>query len=660
MHNAYRWLLALSLSVCLLPATAWAEDGGAIVTGSIEAGAASVDIDDDNTRINEYPTYDEDEGGAAYGNLDLNVEGDNSYFNLEADIAGDNNQDVDLSFETNRMLRGSIKYQSMEHIKDHDLLNYLDAAISRGGMDSKDADGDGSTAKDISATGVTPDAVPAFILFDSDGNALYGAKDKLDLVPLANPGDYIIQTGGASLYGEDLLPGQDFVVTRKEAETGIEFTHPSIANVTFDVNFRQEVRQGTEQAISMSKCAGCHVVGESKEIDETTEDISLGATGKFGLLTVRYELSRSEFNNKAASPTAIYDPVIKPGQPFDNATFDNRMSYDYDDGELPYATSPESEKDSHLLKARVDLPNKTSIIGSYLTSTTESKKSEEDGIFSLSDLTLTTDYDGYGLRAVTRLTDRLRLSAKLKVEKIDSDDVEITYYPITAPTSPTAGLTFGDPAVTEYSSNREASASRDNLTANLDLTYRLGRKTNLRLGYEYEKEDRDDVEFGETESNLFKASVKTRPAKGVMTRLSYTYQDIDNAFHNPHAANVELTDNRSTLVGGVLSWIVFGNNDVYGTSFYDARRADLTNQPEKIHEAKFATTWSPSPLFSATISYRFKDEENDLNLSRWQQTTHAPGLSMWYAADEKLNLVMTYNYFDQRSETAFCQGFYDG
>lgn len=658
MLTAYKYLLALSLTVCLLPAAAWADDGGAMMTGSIEAGAAHIDIDDDSSRVNEYPLFDGKSGSSGYGRLDLNLQDGASRLNVQADLAGGKNQELKAAFDAGRILRGSLNFQGMAHIKDHDLLNYLDAAVSRGGMDALDANGDGSSAKAI--TTVTPNAVPAFVLFDSAGNPRYGAKDKADLAPLANPGDYIVQTGGASLYGEDLTPGADFRVTRREWDAGLEFTHPQLPNLTFDVNFRREQREGTEQAISMSKCSGCHITGEAKEIDETTEDLSAGVTGRFGLLTLRYELARSTFNNQASSPTTVYDPIIKPGEPLNDKTFDNRMSYDFDDGELPYGSAPESEKDSHLIKARVDLPNQTSLIGSYLNSQTESAKNGEAGIFTLNKTVLTTDYDGYGLRAVTNLTDRLKLSAKIKAEKIDSDDLTITYKPITAPGAPAAGLTFGSPAVTEYASEREATASRDNLTANLDLTYRLARKTTLRLSYEYENQDRTNGDIGKTESNLFKASIKTRPAKGVMSRLSYSYQDIDNAFFHDQAAYVELSDNRSTLVGGVPALIVFGNNDLYGTSFYEARQASLSNQPEKVHEVKFATTWSPTPQFSATLSYRFKDEENDLNLSRWEQSSHAPGITLWYAADENFNLTMSYNYFDQRAKTAFCQGFYDG
>ena len=61
-----------------------------------------------------------------------------------------------------------------------------------------------------------------------------------------------------------------------------------------------------------------------------------------------------------------------------------------------------------------------------------------------------------------------------------------------------------------------------------------------------------------------------------------------------------------------------------------------------------------------SATYRIKAEENDLDVSTWKQTTHSPGLSVWYAPSNRVNLTFAYNYLNQGSETAFCQGWYDG
>ena len=63
---------------------------------------------------------------------------------------------------------------------------------------------------------------------------------------------------------------------------------------------------------------------------------------------------------------------------------------DYEDGALPYDVTPDSDKESHVLKARVDLPSNTMVLASYVNAETESKKSGETGIWDIGTNKLTT------------------------------------------------------------------------------------------------------------------------------------------------------------------------------------------------------------------------------------------------------------------------------
>lgn len=653
-----KWLVGLMIITLLLPVSAVADE----MSGSLEIGASSVGVNDDGSKVNEYAKGRVDDGETMTGKVSLEADYDSALVELDADLEGSDDQKADLKVDINRYVRFKADYTSLEHQLDHDKLNYLDAAIDRGF----------NSATPTLMPGV-PDAnaVPAFVLIDPDGNIsgsgivdYYGANDKAPLAAMAGlSGDeYIIQTGGATLAGEDLEPTKAFSIVRKELETEMEVALPFLPGVTFDAGFRHETREGTEQAISMSKCAGCHVTGSSKEVDEETRDLKAGLTGKFGPLTVRYELTEREFINNATAATNVYDPVIKPAQVFTNGTFDNRMSYDYADGALPFDVTPESEKTTQLLKARLDLPKNTTVVGSFITSEVESDKTDEPGIFDLNTDKLTTTYDAYGLKVATKLNKNIKISGKLRASETEGDKYDITYTALTAPTGPTAGITFDGTNTGEFTSSYESEATREELEASLDMLWRLNSKTSVRFGYEYEVADREEAEIGETTTNTFKAKINTRAIKDVAIRAGYEFQSIDNPFHNPTAALVPITDNRAQPYGGLTlpSFIVAGNNDLYGTSFYDARVADLSNQPETVNEAKFNATWSVSPRFAATLNYRLRMEENNLNHSSWEQTTSVPTLSAWYGASDKLSLTAAYNLFDQRSETAFCQGFYDG
>jgi len=661
MLRKCKWLVGLMIITLLLPLSALADE----LSGSLEIGGSSVGVNDDGSKVNEYVNGRLDDGKTVTGNISLEAANEAAAFEMDLESEGANDQTGSMEIDLGRIIRIDGSYSALEHQLDHDQINYLDAAIDRGFNDP---------ATPAQLPGVpSPNAVPAFILVDPNASTdtlalggvpvYWGAGDKVPLPGVAGiDGDeYIIQTGGATLSGEDLTPNKAFSIVRKEYETDLEIALPFLPGVTFDAGYRHETREGIDQAISMSKCAGCHVTGVSKEIDEETRDLKAGLTGKFGPLTLRYELNEREFINKATAATNVYDPVIKPGQAFDNAAFDNRMSYDYGDGALPYDVTPESEKQTHLLKARLDLPKETTIVGSYITSEVESDKTDEPGIFDLKTDKLTTTYDAYGLKVAAKLGKKIKLSGKVRASETEGDKYDVTFTTLTAPTSPAAGITFDATNDGQFTSSYESAASREALEADLDLVWRLSRKNTLRLGYEYEMTDRED-EIDETTSHTVKASINSRAIKKIAIRAGYEFQSIDNPYHNPTAALVPVTDNRAQPYGGLTqdSFIVAGNNDLYGTSFYDARIADLSNQPDTVHEMKFNATWSVSPRFAATLNYRLRMEENDLNHSKWEQLTSVPTLSAWYGATDKLSLTAAYNLFDQRSETAFCQGFYDG
>ena len=62
----------------------------------------------------------------------------------------------------------------------------------------------------------------------------------------------------------------------------------------------------------MSHCSACHIEGNAKNVDETTTDITLGATGKFGMLTVDYEFMTRDFDDDSDGMTNVYLVAGKP------------------------------------------------------------------------------------------------------------------------------------------------------------------------------------------------------------------------------------------------------------------------------------------------------------------------------------------------------------
>lgn len=653
------WLTGIAAIVLLVPLSAAAE-----YSASLETGAAAINTKDDIKKVNEYSSLRTKNGVNPYGKVDLNVHQSGLVFEGSARFMDAVDQDHSASLDLGRVFRTDFSYSVLQHWLDHDKMQYLDAAIpaapkSFSGTSTpivmtKSGSPDitiQSYASNPTTNTLSPNFVPGFLVKDKTTGATY-VTNTAPSPGYSNPNYAFQQIGRASVFGEDLTPDAVFKIKRTEWTSKSDLTIPQLPNLTFHFKYRNEDRKGMEQSIGMSKCTSCHVTGQSRDVNENTRDITTGVTGRFGLLTLDYSFMKREFREDAAPPTRLYDPALSPGAAPPYA-FDNRLLYDYRDGALRFDETPDSSKDSHVVKAKVDLPGDTTVMASYVNSTVESGKTGEPGIFSFNganDTKLTSSYDSYGGRLTSVFGKKLTVTVQGRAERLRDDDVALTFYPITV----TAGAVPNQFAPSTASLNpiRYSSLSRDTVTTGIDAMYRLASRTTLRLGYNYEMIDRHLDELGKTTSHTVKATVLTRPVKTLSARATVSFKSIDNPYHNPKAALTNSTTNPFPLT--------VGGGATYGISLYDKRTADLSNQPDQVIDGSISSTWSPSARYSVSVNYRVKSEENDLDVSSWKQTTHGPGLSVWYAPGNMVNLTFAYNYLNQESETAFCQGWYDG
>lgn len=593
-------LLFTLVTALLLPGNVLSAD--AHLSGRFEGGVEATEITDDVKRVNEYPTISSDEEGTVqgYGKISAEANKDGVFLEGDAEIHGgtDRNdlKDFGLDVDLNRILRYEGKGSTMQHWVDHDLLDYMNATMK--------------------PTNTNPATIDT-------------AKDK-------NP----------SIASDDTTPEADFMITRREYENKAELALPNMPNVTLHAGYRIEEREGLEQANSMSKCAACHVEGEAKRVNERTRDYSVGATGKFGLLTVEYAYEDRSFTEKAAPPTYRVDVANAPDMPYPSGNFDSRLLYDYPD-ELPYEDTPDSDKTTHKVKARVDMSRGTELVGSFVQSEVESDK-VGDVSYSLNQDSLSIDYTGYGAKFKTNLTSALTFSLSGKAQEVDGEDYTVN---------------FVDVGGTETPIDFSSEGTRDELNLKANLKYRLARGHLLRLGYEYEDIDREHgEELGETDSQLGKVAYSGRFGRKLKLRGSYAIESIDDPFHNSHAANVPLTyiEGSTGTPGGVALSADSPLDLRYGVAFYDRREDDLTNRPEDVNEAKISSTWTPSARFSTTVYARYREEEGDKVNSAFSRTIMAPGASFWYAPNGGLNLTMAYNFNRDEVENKMCVGWYHG
>jgi len=653
MKQRHLWLLALLSILTLMTTTTLAIAGEAITSGHVEIGISGMDTDDSPARVNEYVNTRSEEGFWFSPSLSLETIDEGSSFGIEADIMGPRDQQFKFEFDAKRIFRFGLDYQALEHWKDHETLSQM-----------------GATGRDDIGGGqpnVTTDAIYADLIGATGNDAItVGGAGLID----AATGELAYDPAAAHL--QEI--SNDYIVTRREWKNEAALALPALPNIVFHAGLRIETRQGMEQAIGLSKCAGCHVSAAGKEIDERTEEFTFGTTGKFGLFTVEYEYMTRDFEERADAPTRWYTNTSA-----DAGGLIKDSTILYARSEEEFGKTPDSEKDSHMLKARVDLPSSTTISASYVQADVESTKTDDPGVFELNDTTLDSEYTGFNGKVATAFGP-VRLSLRGGYYEIDGPEYSVTYdqrddaSPVYSYLDPAGNPTTPYPVHTMDNTDDFVSAeSREVTEFGIDAVYRLAKATTLRLGYGYENVEREE-HFGETETHTFKAAVKTRINKALSGRISYQYEDIEDplASHTGIAQGypgsvydpvsglsyLAIADfrnngtNTDPLVEGNDRWVYYWN------TVYPSRGLSATNLPNEVHEAKLSTTWAPAANMAATFSMRLRSEENnDVN---YEQVTFVPGVSFWYAPSDKLNLTMSYNFNNQDTENRACVGWYHG
>ena len=612
MKQRQTWLLALLsiLTFVMVPCLATAAS-----SGQLELGATLTDIDDSSARVNEYvkngALSEDDDGLAASIKLDLEATDGVSALDLSTNIVDGDNYNLETEFDAARIFKLDLSLDSLQHIKDHDNLEHLGATF-RGDV-----------------AGNQPR-----VTSDLTGGVL---------------GTDTIEAAQTRYYQE---MDNDYIVTRKETEAETSLTLPSLPNLTFHAGMRIETRDGMEQAITASKCGMCHVQANGKDIDERTEDFTFGVTGKFGKLTVEYDYLNREFREDASAPTYNY---LTTGAVRAGVADDAQLLYS---GVQSYKVTPDSEKDSHELKARYDIDQTSSVSAAYVNAEVESDKSGELGTYSLDTDTLTSEFESFFLKGATKIAG-LRLSVRGGTYEIDGPEYAVDFDKRDALTT---NNTFENPE--DY----ESAESREVTEFGIDGVYRLAKGTTLRLGYEYEEISRDEEELSDTETNTFKVAVKSRMSKQLSARASYQYQDITEPFTGAHVGIAQVSGTTDPLYPG-LAWLlkedfqtIEGNPAsgavYYWNSVYPARELESSMDPEAVHEVKLSSTWTPSANMAATLFARVRMEENDD--VQYKQDSYVPGVSFYYAPNSKMNLTMAYTFNKQETENQMCVGWYHG
>ena len=657
MKQSRFWLLALLTVLTFVAATtAMAEEGAGHVTGSWELGMSGINTDDNAARVNEYGSVRAEDGVSLAPQLDLEFEKGGFILEIESETMGPRDQEHALELDAGRVFKLGSEYSVMERHYDHDELNHIGATVNgdvfgnQPRVTSPKTIGNPESSKIYTADDYTNDP--------TNGVLEYGV----------NPALTSAIDNAHAQYQQEM--DNDYIVTRREWKNEASLTLPMMANVTFHAGSRIEEREGLKQAITTSKCNNCHVSSDAKEIDERTEEYTLGAVGKFGLLTVEYEYLKRSFEENGTPAQENYTGSTTF---HGNVVDDDHLLYGAGTESMDYGTTPDSDKDSHLIKARIDLPSNSSITASYVKAEIEADKDADPTAgYILTDTDeLVSEYESFAIKGSTRIGD-LRLSLRGSQYEIDTDtyttyfaarDANNTYpsgTPYDFATGPTSinhdfdhdGLMGGDASV----AHKATAEGREVQEFGFDAVYRLARYTTVRFGYEYEEIDRDEEEeLGSTETNTLKLAANTRFGKDLKARISFKYQDIDEPFKG---ALVGINQDPNNWQPVVAKDKAAGRVSYYWNDVYPSRTLETTNQPDEVFETKISTTWNIANNMSATAYIRARLAENDD--VDYEQNTYVPGVTFWYAPSNKLNLTMAYNFNLQETENKMCVGWYHG
>ena len=638
MKQRHFGLLAVLSILTLLVTTTLAIAGEATVSGHVETGISAMDIDDNPARVNEYVKTSSDSDNPVNPAIDLGVDFSDGGIaaELEGNFNGSDNYDFSFKTDINRIFRLNVDSQVLEHWKDHETLNQM-----------------GATAREDTG-GAQPSVTT---------DKIFGELGAL-AAPVTSVGGVSLSYDAAKAYNQEL--SNDYIVTRNETKAETDLALPMLPNIVFHAGLRIETREGLEQAIGLSKCDGCHVSAGGKNIDERTDEFSFGATGKFGKLTVEYDYMNRTFDENGATPRRFYDSAGN-GSAEDQLLYGADSDPFYGDGYFDYNRTPDSEKDSHHLAARYDFTRNITLSTAYSKATSESNKSgtTSDISYSLENDTLKTEYESFGGKLATRFGN-WRLSARANTYSIDADGNTVERRDDLTTRDDNNLLSF------DLDQEWDPAEARDVDEFGIDAVYRLTQGTTLRLGYDYENIDREDEHLGETETNTFKVSLKSRINSQFSGRVSYEYQDISDPLDNPTGIAQGYDTAIATATQDPLNpglWYLdraafFGEENNSGTtvwywnSVYPNRTLEATNLPDTVHEGKINGTWAPKANMAATLFARVRYEENDD--VGYDQTTYVPGLSFWYAPSDKINLTMAYTFSKQDTENKMCVGWYHG
>ncbi|MBW1670809.1 MAG: MtrB/PioB family outer membrane beta-barrel protein [Deltaproteobacteria bacterium] len=468
---------------------------------------------------------------------------------------------------------------------------------------------------------------------------------------------------GATLYHTDFNASDNYGITRSEWKSQAKLNVPMVPGLSFTFNHRFEERKGMDQARTMSKCSSCHVVGVSKDISETTNEWNQSVNYRMGPISMNYDFSYRSFNSGSDVPENLYFQAQNPGAaPGTNADFGARLQYDQDDGSLPFSRTADSEKWSHKIKVKADLPADNKVNLSYVYSKATNNDSDDGGsaLYGDAGKELSVDYWALNGGWHWKVNKAMAFTLKGKYQDMDGSEVGVDVNDITDVISGTS-QTYADFLGEDFDFRRQSAYDEDEYSLDAKFAWKILKDLKLKLGYELEYLDRENAEYhhvvDDTTTQKFSIGSKWRPMMGLRVSADYEFTFVDDpyVFHNTMCPSWDEAQALGFAPGtySVDSW--------YSKYVYGVRTMNRSNQPETVNDIRIKTCWMATDKINTNVHMHYKIAENsDAGGSDWEQDMFNGGLNVMYTPTAKLGINFGYNYFYDKYEAMFCSAFYNG
>ncbi len=609
--------------------------------GSISIGGIwvmdDIDTNEDGAKGTEYNSVLDNTG---YWDLkgEFSWEQDGYSFKADGHYQFVDDQEYGAMLDLKRILRLKTDYSRFLHRLDHDELANLEAHI-------------------FSNTDPGPSAPKGFFV-DMNGDGTNNKNQEI--------------VGSAAVYHTDRGFDDEYDIMRSEWNNKAELMIPQIPGLKLSFAHRYEERKGLDQARTMSKCSACHVVADSKSIDEETNDYMPKVSFDAGNFVVEYSYLHRDFDDRSEDMMVTYNNLAPT-----HALFTNRLQFDGTTGALPYAKTPDSEKDAHTVKAKWNINKHNIVTAAFVYSESTNKNTDDpyDVLTGGFDDELEMESTSVMARWHSKINRKFSINIFGKYQTIENDDVYVDVVDRINPSgAPGGAVTLADGYATStlgaeeglatghWDFERKSGYELDLTTLGFDVSWRLMRGITLRGGYEFHYEDREYAEKhhvpDDTTEHTFKLDGDWRVDHTLKFRFGYKLQLVDDPYALEEA--VCAPDGSYGAYGGPPGSL-YDYSRSYDPRIYSQRVGTRSNQPETTHEFTLKANWMPMTMLSTNFYAKYKMAENDdVDGNSWEQDTYSLGMSFVFTPNEKVSFMAGYDYFNDKYESMYCIAIYDG